>query len=108
MEETSLWGSSGCSRMSAYMVGVPEKWVIHDYGLSNRYNAEQVIKIQKSLRKVGVDPDKLMDYMTAPKSAIVAVIEHINKKYGSVRGYLTQKAKIPETWIDTLEEDMLE
>jgi len=97
-----------CAALILLSLGVSKKWVIHDHGLSNKYNAEQTIKIQKSLRKVGVDPDKLMDYMTAPKSAIVAVIEHINKIYGSARGYLTQKAMVPDAWIDTLEEEMLE
>jgi protein-tyrosine phosphatase len=97
-----------CAALILLSLGVSEKWVIHDYGLSNKYNAEQIIKIQKSLRKVGVDPDKLMDYLTAPKFAIVAVIEHINKTYGSARAYLTQKAMVPDTWMDTFEEEMLE
>ncbi len=54
--------------------------MIHDHALSNSYNAEQIQNIQDNLRKMGVDPEKLMDYLTAPKTAIVAVIEHLSKK----------------------------
>jgi hypothetical protein len=57
---------------------------------------------------MGVDPEKLMGYLTAPKTAIVAVIEHITKKYGSAKAYLIQKANVKTTWIEKLEEDMLE
>ena len=89
-------------------LGVSEKWVIHDHALSNIYNAKQTQNIQDNLRKIGVDPDKLTDYLTAPKSAIVAVIEHINKKYGSARDYLIQKANVNAAWIENLEEEMLE
>jgi protein-tyrosine phosphatase len=97
-----------CAALILLCLGVSEKWVIHDHALSNIYNAKQTQKIQDNLRKVGVDPEKLMDYLTAPKSAIVAVIEHINNKYGSARDYLVQKAKVKVAWIEKLEEDLLE
>ena len=72
------------------------------------FYAEQIQQIEKMLRKVGVDPDKLTDYLTAPKTAMVAVIEHINKKYGTAKDYLLQKANVQVSWIDKLEEEMLE
>jgi protein-tyrosine phosphatase len=97
-----------CTALILLSLGVSEKWVIHDHALSNVYNSEQIHNIQENLRKVGVDPEKLMNYMTAPKAAIVAVIEHINKKYESARNYLIQKANVKATWIEKLEEDMLE
>jgi len=97
-----------CAALILLTLGVSEKVVIHDHALSNIYNAEQIQQIEKSLRKVGVDPDKLTDYLTAPKTAMVAVIEHINKKYGTAKDYLLQKANVQVSWIDQLEEDMLE
>ena len=97
-----------CAALILLSLGVSEKWVIHDHALSNIYNAKQTQKIQDNLRKVGVDPEKLMDYLTAPKSAIVAVIEHINSKYGSAKDYLVQKAHVKAAWIEKLEEDLLE
>ncbi|MBW1864548.1 MAG: tyrosine-protein phosphatase [Deltaproteobacteria bacterium] len=96
-----------CAALILLSLGVSEKWVIHDHALSNRYNAKQIQNIQDNLRKMGVDPEKLMDYLTAPKTAIVAVIEHITKKYGSAKGYLIQKANVKMTWIEKFEEDML-
>jgi protein-tyrosine phosphatase len=97
-----------CAALILLSLGVSEKWVIHDHALSNIYNAKQIETIKDNLRKVGVDPEKLMDYLTAPKTAIVAVIEHINKKYGSARDYLVQKAKVKAAWIEKLEDDLLE
>ena len=97
-----------CAALILLSLGVSEKWVIHDHALSNIYNAEQIQNIQDNLRKVGVDPEKLMGYLTAPRTAIVAVIEHITKKYGSARDYLIQKANVKMSWIEKLEEDMLE
>jgi len=97
-----------CAALILLSLGVSEKWVIHDHALSNLYNAEQTRNIQDKLRKMGVDPEKLVDYLTAPKAAIVAVIEHITKIYGSARDYLIQKANVKMAWIEKLEEDMLE
>jgi len=97
-----------CAALILLTLGVSEKWVIHDHALSNIYNAEQVQNIQDNLRKVGVDPEKLMDYLTAPKSAMVAAIEHITNTYGSARDYLIQKANVKAAWIEKLEEDILE
>ena len=97
-----------CAALILLSLGVSEKWVIHDHALSNLYNAEQTRNIQDKLRKMGVDPEKLVDYLTAPKTAIVAVIEHINKKYGSARDYLVNKANVKAVWIEKLEDDLLE
>ncbi len=97
-----------CAALSLLSLGVSEKWVIYDHALSNLYNAKQTKKIKDNLQKMGIDPEKLMDYLTAPKAAIVAVIEHINNKYGSARGYLFQKANVKAVWIEKLEKDLLE
>ena len=97
-----------CAALILLNLGVSEKWVIHDHALSNRYNAEQIQTIRDNLRKVGVDPETLMDYLTAPTTAIVAVIEHIKETYGSARDYLIQKADVKGAWMDVLEKEMLE
>lgn len=97
-----------CAALILLTLGVSEKWVIHDHALSNIYNAKQTQDIKNNLQKIGVDPEKLIDYLTAPKTAIVAVIEHINKKYGSARDYLVNKANVKAVWIEKLENDLLE
>jgi len=97
-----------CAALILLCLGVSEEWVVHDHGLSNQYNAEQIQKIKALVRKVGVDPETIMDYMTAPKTAIVAVIEHINQKYGSAKDYLIQKADVRAAWIEKLENELLD
>lgn len=97
-----------CAALILLILGVSERWVIHDHALSNIYNAGQIQQIQDKLRKAGIDPEKLMDYMTAPETAITAVIEHLKKEYGSARGYLIRKAHVKATWIEKLQEEMLE
>ena len=97
-----------CAALILLCLDVPEKWVIYDHALSNIYNAEQTKTIRERLRKIGVNPDSLMDYLTAPKTAIVALIEHINRKYGCTRDYLIQRAKVNPAWIETLEAEMVE
>ena len=97
-----------CAALILLSLEVPEKWVIYDHALSNIYNAEQTKSIRERLRKIGVNPDALMDYLTAPKTAIVALIEHINRKYGCARDYLLQRAKVNPAWIERLQAEMLE
>jgi protein-tyrosine phosphatase len=89
-------------------LGVSDKWIIHDHGLSNRYNAEQINTIRKSLQKIGIDAERLTDYLTAPKSAIIALLDHIRKTYGTAADYLLHKAKVKKSWLEKLREDLLE
>lgn len=97
-----------CAALLLLSLGVPEDWVIYDHGLSNIYNAEQIKIIQAQLQKVLPNPDILMDYLTAPKNAMEAVIEHLNKHYGSAQQYLVQKANLTLDCLERLEKDLLE
>jgi len=97
-----------CAALILLCLGVSEEWVIHDHGLSNTYNAKGIQKMQATLRKIEVDPDKLRDYITAPKTAMQAVIEHIHKKYGSTKNYLIQKANVAPAWIETLQAELID
>ena len=97
-----------CAALILLSVGVSENQVVDDYALSNRYNADGIQKIEKTLVKVGLDPAYLRDYITAPKTAIIATIEHIHKQFGSTQNYLIQKAGVKPVWLETLAKDLTE
>ena len=97
-----------CATLILLSMGVSENQVVDDHTLSNVYNADGIQKIEKTLSKVGLDPDDLRDYITAPKTAIIATIEHIHKQFGSTQNYLIQKAGVKPDWLETLAKDLTE
>jgi protein-tyrosine phosphatase len=88
--------------------GVPEETVIRDHGLSNLYIAAVLESIYDRIRIMGVDPDKISAYFTAPQRAIMAVLEHLEKTYGSAENYLVNKAGVDEELLIRLKDDLLE
>ena len=97
-----------CAAMILLALGVPEKTVIADHGLSNVYIADVLENIYARIRSAGVDPQRVSAYFTAPPNAIVAFIDHIKQTYGSAVGYLRKKAGIKQEVIDRLKMDLLE
>ncbi len=97
-----------CAALILLTLGVPEKEVIIDHGLSNLYIADVLEKIYARIRSEGVDPLQISSYFTAPKNAIVAVIDHIRQVYGSASAYLRQEGGVEQNMIDQLKKDFLE
>jgi len=89
-------------------LGVPEETVIRDHGLSNLYIGVVLESIYDRIRTMGVDPDKISAYFTAPQNAILAVLEHLAKAYGSAANYLVNKAGVDEELLIRLKDDLLE
>jgi len=87
---------------------VPEETVIRDHGLSNLYIAAVLERIYDRIRTMGVDPDGISAYFIAPQNAIVAVLKHLGKAYGSATNYLINKAGVDENQLIRLKEDLLE
>ncbi len=87
---------------------VPEETVVRDHGLSNLYIAAVLDRIYDRIRTMGVDPEGISAYFTAPPNAIVAVLKHLKKAYGSAANYLISKAGVDEKLIIRLKEDLLE
>jgi protein-tyrosine phosphatase len=96
-----------CAALILLAVGVPEDTVIQDHGLSNFYIAEVLQKIFTQIRSLGIDPEKLSAYFTAPRSAILAAINHLRTTYGSAVGYLQNQAGVDGKSIDSLRNDLL-
>ncbi|MEJ5357169.1 MAG: tyrosine-protein phosphatase [Desulfobacterales bacterium] len=89
-------------------LGVPEETVIADYGLSDGYNAEVRQAMFAQLETLGIDPERVAPYFTAPESRIRALLSYIAGKYGSAWGYLTSRAGVPQETIARLREELLE
>ncbi len=97
-----------CAALILLSLGVSENQVIDDHALSNVYNADGIQKINKMLLKVGVNPKDLRDYITAPKTAITATLDHIRKQFGSAQNYLIQKAGVKPDWLEKLARELTE
>jgi protein-tyrosine phosphatase len=97
-----------CAALILLTLGVPEKTVVEDHGLSNMYIAPVLGKIYDQIRTHGVDPQQVASYFTAPQKAILGLIRHIRQSYGSAAQYLISKAGVDEKVIGQLKDDLLE
>jgi protein-tyrosine phosphatase len=86
---------------------VPEETVVRDHGLSNLYIAAVLESIYDRIRAMGVDPDRISAYFTAPQNAIISVLEHLKKAYGSASDYLVSKAGVDQKLLTRLKDDLL-
>jgi protein-tyrosine phosphatase len=96
-----------CAALILLMLGVDEETVVKDHQLSNTYIAGMLSGINKLIASYGVDPDKLVPYLTAPLDCIHALIDHIRNNYGSASDYLTKKAGVKKETQELLKEKLL-
>ncbi len=96
-----------CAALILLMLDVDEETVVQDHQLSNIYIAGMLTKILKLIESYGVDPDKLVPYLTAPLECIHAVLDHIRNKYGSASDYLEKKAGVKKETQELLKEKLL-
>ncbi len=89
-------------------LGVPEETIVADHGLSNVYIAGVLERIYARIRSMGVEPQQVSSYFTAPKNAMMAFIDHLRQTYGSAANYLRKKAGIERKVIHRLKKDLLE
>ena len=100
--------AGACAALILLALGVPEDIVIYDHGLSNVYIADALEKINERIRAMGVDPEKVAPYFTAPRNAIVAFVDHIRQKYGSASDYLMTKAGVHKKTFERLKKELLD
>jgi protein-tyrosine phosphatase len=96
-----------CAALILLALGVSEEAVIQDHGLSNFYIADVLANIFAQIESLGIDPEKVSPYFTAPRSTILAVLNHIRATYGSAVGYLQHKAGLDEKRIEQLRDELL-
>jgi len=97
-----------CAALILLTLGVSEKTVIEDHGLSNIYIAPVLEKIYAQIRSYGVDPQQVAPYFTASRKAISQAIDHIRNTYGSAAQYLATKAGVEPRILKRLKTDLLE
>ena len=96
-----------CAALILLMLGVDEETVIKDHQLSNTYIADMLPGIFKLIASYGVDPDKLVPYLTAPIECIQALLDHLQNNYKSVSDYLAKKAGVKKETQELLKEKLL-
>ncbi|MDY6852415.1 MAG: tyrosine-protein phosphatase, partial [Thermodesulfobacteriota bacterium] len=100
--------AGACAALILLALGVPEETVIYDHGLSNVYIADVLEKVYKYIRAMGVDPEAVHPYFTAPRDAIEAFLNHIREVYGGADNYFRTKAGVSGEALDRLRQDLLE
>ena len=100
--------AGACAAIILLALGVPEDTVIYDHGLSNVYIADALEKINERIRAMGVDPEKVAPYFTAPRDAIVALVDHIHKSYRSAPEYLMSRAGVNKKILELLKKELLD
>jgi protein-tyrosine phosphatase len=96
-----------CAALILLMLGVDEETVVKDHQLSNVYIAGMLSGINKLIASYGVNPDKLVPYLTAPLDCIHALIDHIRNNYGSASDYLAKKAGVKKETQELLKQKLL-
>ena len=89
-------------------LGVSEKTVIFDHGLSNIYIRDVVNGIYAKFESAGIDPKKIAPYFSAPRYCIEAMLAHLREKYGSAVDYLKSKAGVTEQMLKKIRGHLLE
>ena len=97
-----------CAALILLTLGVPEKAVIYDHGLSNIFLADMVNKIYAQFEAQGVNRRRIAPYFSAPRYCIEAQLAHLRKKYGSAEDYLKLKAGLTEEILARIREELLE
>jgi protein-tyrosine phosphatase len=97
-----------CAALILLVLGVSDDTVIADHALSNRYFESTVAVINDYIRSLGVDPEKLKPYLTAPLEAIEFTLEYIRKNWGTAAEYLIAAADMKPATLDRLRRELLE
>jgi protein-tyrosine phosphatase len=100
--------AGACAAIILLALGVPEDIVIYDHGLSNVYIADALKMINERIKALGIDPDDVAPYFTAPRNAIIAFVDHIRETYGSAADYLRTKAGISNETLALLKKELLD
>lgn len=97
-----------CAALILMVLGVPEDAVIADHALSNRYFESTIAAINDYIRSLGVDPETVKPYLTAPREAIEFTLAHIRKNWGTADNYLVTAAGLDPAVPERLRAELLE
>jgi len=97
-----------CAALVLLALGVPEETVIYDHGLSNVYIADLLAKVYERFEAMGIDPEKVIPWFTAPQYLITGLLDHLRRTYGSIEEYIQTKTGVGDETIALLREELLE
>ncbi|MEJ2102832.1 MAG: tyrosine-protein phosphatase, partial [Desulfobacterales bacterium] len=95
-----------CAALILLTLGVSEKTVIYDHGLSNIFLKDVVNKIYAQFEAQGINRRRIAPYFSAPRYCIEAQLAHIRKKYGSAMDYLKLKAGLTDEILAQIREEL--
>lgn len=77
------------------VLGVDETTVLDDYELSAAYYTErQMARLRARLAEEGVDAERYRAVFAAPRHAMAALLATLRGRYGTVEGYLVERAGV--------------
>ncbi|MBT3225960.1 MAG: tyrosine-protein phosphatase [Deltaproteobacteria bacterium] len=97
-----------CAALILSALQIPRETILSDYLLSNGYIKDVWIRVKKMIEEQGVNSDKMKPFFSAPEYAMTALLDHLEKAYGSAIDFLIKKADISRETIDKLREKHLE
>jgi protein-tyrosine phosphatase len=97
-----------CAALILISLGVSEETVTYDHSLSNKFLADILPKLYSYFSSFGIEKENLLPYLTAPRAAIIALLDHIRVTYGSAVDYLKNKAGVSQKTLDQLKRKLLE
>ncbi len=97
-----------CAALLFKTLGVQEESILRDHDQSNACNAERLQSIYDEFAALGIGPEKAAPFLQASIERLVAMLDHLHKKYGTIEDYLHSKAGIDEATISALRSRLLE
>lgn len=97
-----------CAALILSALQVPRKTIMSDYLLSNDYIKGVWAKFKKMIAEQGVNPEKMKPFFSAPEYAMTALLDHLEKTYGSTIDFLTTQADLSLEIIEEARERLLE
>ena len=97
------------SAMLLSVLGVPENVILDDYELSNRYRAAvRIAQLRPVLAEAGVDVDRVLPLLSAPRAVLTAALEALRTQHGGVEHYLRGPAGMDAAQLDALRATLLD
>jgi protein-tyrosine phosphatase len=89
-------------------LGVSEADTLDDYELTHRFRTERrITELRPRFEAAGIDLEPLMAFFAPPRAAMVAALDHLERRHGGVNAYLTGPAGVSPAGLDTLRAAML-
>ena len=96
------------SAMLLSVLGVGRETVLDDYELSNRYRATvRVAQLRPVLAEAGVDVERILPLLTAPRPVLEAALTALDADHGGVEPYLLGPAGMRVDQLDALRHALL-